>query len=65
MPVPQERKLVTEIPGPASRELHDRTKNAVSATSIAAATSTAIQPHGAGSTVRARTIATIVSMDAA
>ena len=31
MTVPQERKLVTEIPGPKSLELHARTKAAVSA----------------------------------
>jgi large subunit ribosomal protein L17 len=57
----------TRVPAPttARRRFDHRTKNAVSATSIAPAAIIAIQPHGAGRTVSARTTATIVSTDVA
>src|SRR6185503_6378321 len=55
------RPTSVSTPTVARRRFDQRTKNVVSAASIAKPTTTATIPHGDGSTVRASTIATIVS----
>jgi len=59
------RPTSVSTPTTALRRLDQRTKTAVSPTSTAAARPTARAPHGEGSTVRASTIAAIVSTNEA